>query len=125
MRTGGEPFGERIDNLVATCAETLKSSPDSAVLDLAEVPLTWSEQARLMDGLERATGRAIDLRMLRESSPAHQAHVVERGLVLWMRDPAEVERYTRTVLARAREAHKRSTREWPQVLERLSGLAAR
>jgi predicted nucleotidyltransferase len=147
METGGEPVAERIEGLAAACANTLQAeSPasaravflygssldrlfrsdsdiDIAVLDRPEDPLTWRDQARLMDGLERATGRAVDLRMLRESSLAHQAHVVEHGRILWMRDPGEVERYARTVLSAARESHERSAREWPQVLERLAGLA--
>jgi predicted nucleotidyltransferase len=147
MQIGGELVAERIGRLIAAYADTLKASPSSveavflygssldrlfrpdsdidiAVLDRAEDPLTWSEQARLMDGLERATGRAVDLRMLRESSLAHQAHVVEHGQILWMRNPGEVERFSRRVLAAARDDQERSKREWPRVLERLVGLAA-
>jgi predicted nucleotidyltransferase len=146
MQTGEELIAERIERLIAACADTLKASPtsvravflygssldrlfrpdsdlDIAVLDRPQTPLTWSEQARLMDGLERATGRAVDLRMLRESSLAHQAHVLEHGRILWMRDSGEVERYSRDVLAAAREAHEQSKQEWPRALERLAGLA--
>jgi predicted nucleotidyltransferase len=148
MRDETESVEQRLARLIAACATTLQDSappgaravflygssldrlfrPDSdidiAVLDRAERPLTWREQARLMDDLERATGRAVDLRMLRESSLAHQAHVVEHGRIVWMRDPAEVERYSRKLLAAARDDHERSGREWPQVLERLAGLAS-
>jgi hypothetical protein len=141
MRTGGEPIAERVERLIAACADTLQVSAPASIqavflygssLDRlfrtdsdvdTEDPLTWGEQARLMDSLERATGRAVDLRILRESSLAHQAHVIEHGRILWMRDPGEVERYTRTLLSAAREDHEQSTREWPQVLERLVGLA--
>jgi len=148
MRTGEESVAERVERLIAVCADVLQTSPpgvravflygssldrlfrqdsdfDIAVLDRAEDPLTWSEQAQLMDGLERATGRAVDLRMLRESSLAHQAHVLEQGRILWMEDPGEVARYSSKVLAAAREAREQSKQEWPRVLERLVGLAAR
>jgi predicted nucleotidyltransferase len=147
MATQEEVVAERVERLVTVCAGILESSPpsvravflygssldrlfrpdsdiDIAVLDYPEDPLTWNEQARLMDVLERATGRAVDLRMLRESSLAHQAHVIEQGRILWMIDPGEVERYSHRVLAAARDAHERSKQEWPQVLERLSRLAA-
>ena len=147
METLGEFVAERVERLITACAEVLRTRPhsaravfiygssldrffradsdvDIAVLDHAEDPLTWSEQTRLMDDLERATGREVDLLMLREGSSAHQAHVVEHGGILWTRDPGEVERYARTILAAAREGHERSTREWPRVLERLAGLAA-
>lgn len=146
MRTGEESVAERVERLTAACVGVLQTSPpsvqavflygssldrlfrsdsdiDIAVLDRPEDPLTWRDQARLMDDLERATRRAVDLRMLRESSLAHQAHVIENGRILWLRDPEEVERYSHRVLAAAREAHERSKQEWPLVLERLAGLA--
>jgi predicted nucleotidyltransferase len=146
MKTGEESVAERVERLTAACVGVLQTSSSSvraaflygssldrlfrsdsdvdiAVLDRPEDPLTWRDQARLMDELERATRRAVDLRMLRESSLAHQAHVIENGRILWLREPEEVERYSRRVLAEAREAHERSKQEWPQVLERLAGLA--
>ncbi|HEX9945403.1 MAG TPA: nucleotidyltransferase domain-containing protein [Thermoanaerobaculia bacterium] len=100
------------------------SDVDIALLDCEDNPLTWSQQARLTDALERATGHGVDLRMLRESSPSHQAHVLEHGRLVWARDPDVVERYTRKALAASRQARERSEREWPQVLDRLAGLAA-
>jgi predicted nucleotidyltransferase len=45
----------------------LDSDVDVAVLDRSDERLTWTEQARLMDLLERATGHGIDLRMLRDA----------------------------------------------------------
>jgi predicted nucleotidyltransferase len=151
MRTSEESeesVAQRVERLIAACGDVLQSSSpsvravflygssldrlfrsdsdvDIAVLDRPEDPLTWRDQARLMDDLERATGRAVDLRMLRESSLAHQAHIMQQGRILWMRDPGEVERYSRKVLAAAREAHEKSKQEWPRVLERLGGLATR
>jgi len=99
------------------------SDIDIAVLDSVEHSLDWRAQARLMDALERATGRNVDLRLLRESSPSHQAHVLEQGRLMWTNDSGEVERYSREILAAVRQTRERSAREWPQVLDRLAGLA--
>lgn len=101
------------------------SDIDIALLDSEDSPLTWSEQARLMDSLERATGHVIDLRMLRDSSLSHQAHVLEHGRLIWARDEGEVDRYARTTLEAARQTRQVSEREWPRVLDRLAGLASR
>lgn len=146
MATIGDTTTERADHLAAACLETLKGRlpesvqavflygsalgplfrPDSdidiAVLDKPEKPLTWREQASLMDDLERSTRHNVDLRMLRESSLSHQADVLENGRLLWSQDPCEVERYSRTVLKRAKKMRKQSERDWPQILERLAGL---
>ncbi|HKI04333.1 MAG TPA: nucleotidyltransferase domain-containing protein [Thermoanaerobaculia bacterium] len=98
------------------------SDIDIALLDRESSPLSWRDQARLMDTLERATGHGVDLRMLRESSPSHQAHVLEHGRLVWSRDPAEIERFTRKALAAARRQRERSELAWPQALDRLAGL---
>ena len=148
MENPEDGLQERIAKLVAACQEILRSAApdgleavflygsalgplfrsdsdiDIAVLDRESSPLPWRDQSRLMDALERATGHGVDLRMLRESSPSHQAHVLEHGRRLWSRDPAEVERYTRQALAAARRQRERCERDWPQVLDRLAGLAA-
>lgn len=100
------------------------SDLDVAILDDPKHPLSWSDQARLMDTLERVTGRGVDLRLLRESSPSHQAHVIEQGRLVWKKNPGEVERYTQAALAEAREARHRATEEWRDVLERLAGAAS-
>jgi hypothetical protein len=41
-----------------------------------------------------------------------------------VRDPAEIERYTRQLLPAAHRAEEHSKREWPRALDRLAGLAA-
>jgi predicted nucleotidyltransferase len=123
---GGSPEGIQAMFLYGSVLDRLfrpDSDLDIAVLDSLEDPLDWRDQARLMDALERATGRSVDLRLLREISPAHQAHVLEQGRLVWTRDPDEVERYTREALAEASRMRERSAREWPQVLDRLAGLA--
>jgi predicted nucleotidyltransferase len=79
---GGSPEGIQAIFLYGSALSRLfrpDSDIDIAVLDSPEQPLDWHAQARLMDALERAIGRNVDLRLLRQSSPAHQAHVLERG----------------------------------------------
>jgi predicted nucleotidyltransferase len=100
------------------------SDLDIAVLDSLERPLDWSAQAKLMDSLERATGHGVDLRMLRESSLSHQAHVIDEGRMVWTRDPAEVERYVRETRAAARQGRAGSESRWSQTLDRLARTAA-
>ena len=101
------------------------SDVDLAVLDDAEERLSWEDQARLMDTLERATGRALDLRMLRETSLAHQAHVLEQGRLLWWREPkGELERYAREVRAAAEDERERVQEAWSRLLVKLAGSAA-
>jgi predicted nucleotidyltransferase len=102
------------------------SDIDLAVLDDADDRLSWGDQARLMDSLERATGHGLDLRMLRESSLSHQAHVLEQGRLLWWREPrGEVERYAREVRAAVEEERERVEQAWSSLLLKLTGSAAR
>lgn len=101
------------------------SDVDIAVLDDADDRLSWGDQARLMDALERATGHGVDLRMLRESSLSHQAHVLEQGRLLWWREPREeVERYAREVRAAVEEESERVEQAWSSLLLKLTGPAA-
>jgi len=101
------------------------SDVDLAVLDDADDRLSWEDQARLMDALERAIGYGLDLRMLRESSLSHQAHVLEQGLLLWWREPREeVEGYAREVRAAVEEERERVQEAWSALLLKLSGSAA-
>jgi predicted nucleotidyltransferase len=135
----------RIESLVAACREALRaegsdriqaiflygsslepgfrldSDVDLAVLDDDGDRLSWSDQSRLMDALERATGRGVDLRMLRESSPSHQAHVLEQGRLVWSREPGVVEGYARELRSAAKAERDRAESEWPRMLRRLSG----
>jgi predicted nucleotidyltransferase len=112
-------YGSALDRLFRP-----DSDLDVAVLDSPERPLDGSGQAKLMDLLERATGRGVDLRLLRESSLSHQAHVIDHGRMVWTRDQSAVERYSREVLRAAREACKGSDSRWSQTLDRLAGTGA-
>lgn len=136
---------ERIETLVGVCRNVLQreglsgmqalflygsalerdfrsdSDIDVAVLDDARHPLSWSEQARLMDILERALGKAVDLRMLRETSPSHQAHVLEQGQLVWSQDPSLVERYSQEIRSAVQSEREQAAQEWPRVLGRLAG----
>jgi hypothetical protein len=77
-----------------------------------------------MDRLERATGHGVDLRMLRESSLSHQAHVIDEGRLVWTRDPDEVERYVREARTAARQGRAGTESRWSQILDRLARTAA-
>jgi len=147
MKASDESSGQRIERLSSACREVLSrlhlpvaavflygsalgegfrpdSDVDVAVLDDKE-GLSWGDQARLMDALERSIRRGVDLRMLRESTPPHQAHVVEKGLLVWPPEPGPaVEDYTRGLLAAARRGRQRTKREWSALLARFSGPAA-
>lgn len=138
-------IAERIESLAAACREVLRmdgcdrvqaiflygsslergfrpdSDVDLAVLDDGEDRLSWNDQARLMDALERVTGKGVDLRMLRESSPSHQAHVLEQGRLVWSRTPGVVEGYARELRSTAEAERDRAESEWPRVLKRLAG----
>jgi predicted nucleotidyltransferase len=136
---------ERIETLVAACRDVLRKEgsdkiqavflygsslgrgfrPDSdvdlAILDGSGERLSWSDQSRLMDALERATGQPVDLRILRDSSPSHQAHVLEEGRLVWSRDPDFVEDYSRELRSAAQAERDRAESEWPRTLSRLAG----
>jgi predicted nucleotidyltransferase len=149
MRLRADAVQERVEQLSAICRAVLSrfdvlpvtavflygsaltsgfradSDVDIAVLDDGQERLSWRDQARLMDALERATGHGLDLRMLRDSSLSHQAYVVEQGLLLWplVESPA-VKSYSREVLTAAQEEHQRTLRSWSVLLARLSGSVA-
>lgn len=112
-------YGSALDRLFRA-----DSDLDIAVLDSPEHPLAWPDQARLMDALERATDRGVDLRLLRESSLSHQAHVIEQGRIVWARDPDAVERYTQDVQKAVHQAREGSRLRWAQTLDRLARTAA-
>ena len=87
------------------------SDVDIAVLDRIDGRLSWSEQSRLMDELERAVGRPVDLRMLRDCAPSHQIHVFDEGWLLWAErgnEPAEYVHATKLKFQAERE-HMRKT----------------
>jgi len=97
------------------------SDIDIAILDGAEQPLSWGDQAYLMDLLERTLKRGVDLRILREGSPSYQAHVLEHGHLIWERQPGELARYAHEALAALQAARQRAEAEWPRALGRLAG----
>ena len=143
MATDPAAVRERNESLVAACRGVLQreglqgavflygsslerdfrfdSDVDLAVLDDSRHPLSWSEQARLMDILERALGKGVDLRMLRETSPSHQAHVLEQGQLVWSQDPGLVERYSQEIRSAIQSEREHADQEWPRVLGRLAG----
>jgi predicted nucleotidyltransferase len=111
-------YGSALDRLLRP-----DSDLDIAVLDSPERPLNWAGQAKLMDSLERATGRAVDLRLLREISLSHQGHVIEHGRMIWTSDQDAVERYSREILIAARKSREASGSRWSQTLDRLAKTA--
>jgi len=142
MATDSSAVRERIESLLASCRSVLQreglqgavflygsslerdfrpdSDVDLAVLDDSRHPLSWSEQARLMDVLERALGKGVDLRVLRETSPSHQAHVLEQGQLVWSKDPDLVEQYSREIRSAIQSEREQAAEEWPRVLDRLA-----
>lgn len=127
VAAGGSPEGVLAVFLYGSALGRLfrpDSDLDVAVLDDSEHPLDWHDQAKLMDDLERATGRGVDLRLLREISPSHQAHAIEQGRMVWTRDRDEVERQSKTLLQGARQAREDSKPRWSEILERLARTAA-
>jgi predicted nucleotidyltransferase len=136
---------ERIETLVAACRDVLQregsdsiqavflygsslergfrpdSDVDLAVLDGSGERLNWRDQSRLMDALERATGQPVDLRILRDSSPSHQAHVLEQGRLVWSRDPGLIESYAQEIRPTAQAEQERAESEWRRTLSRLAG----
>jgi predicted nucleotidyltransferase len=96
------------------------SDIDVAILDASDDRLSWQEQARLMDLLERALKRGVDLRMLRDGSPSYQAHVLEHGRLIWEKQPGELTQYGREVLPVLQAARRHSGEEWPRALSRLA-----
>lgn len=150
MRAASETLQEQVERLIAASRETLQalappslqaailygsalgqgwrldSDVDVAILDSADDRLSWREQARLMDMLERATGRSVDLRMLRDLSVSHQAHVLESGRLFWLRETQRgaLERFRGEVLAAARAQRAELDQDWPQLLGRLTRHAA-
>lgn len=135
---------ERVDSMLALCRRVLRSeSPeglqavflygsylerdcrhdsdvDFAILDDPGHPLSWADQARLMDVLERALGKGVDLRRLRESSPSHQAYVLEQGRLVWPRNPELVTRYAVEIKPAVQSERHHAEQEWPEVLRRLA-----
>ena len=95
------------------------SDLDVAVLDRPESPATDATLARMMDAIERRTGREVDLRRIADLSLSHQAHVLEQGQLVWIADPQAFEATCRAVLRLNAEQRPDLDRAWPELLERL------
>jgi len=95
------------------------SDLDIAVLDRPENPTSEATLARMMDAIERRTGREVDLRRIADLSLSHQAHVIEQGRPVWVGDPQALEAARRVVLRQNAEQRPISGRAWPSLLERL------
>lgn len=139
--------GERLSRLVAVCQRVLSewdhdgiqaaflygsvlgeswradSDIDIALLDSSERRLNWREEAQVMDAFERATGLAVDLRLLRDCTLSHQAHILTEGLLLWKRDDEAVKNDKRSVLRDYAENRVRAANQWRSLLDRLAERA--
>ena len=99
------------------------SDIDVACLDREDALLPWSEQARLMDDLERALDAPVDLRMLRDLTTSHQAHVIEEGRAIRVEDASELESFERAVRERQIAGRAESERVWSRTLHDLARMA--
>ncbi len=95
------------------------SDLDIAVLDRPESPASEATLARMMDAIERRTGREVDLRRIADLSLSHQAHIFEQGQPVWIGDPYALEAARREVLRQNAEHRPVSDQAWPALLERL------
>lgn len=96
------------------------SDVDVALLDSQDDRISAADEARFMDSLERATGRPVDLRMLRDCSPSHQAHILEHGTLIWAANPQAVEQYWTHFLTTYRESLHVPAGSWKDFLTRLT-----
>lgn len=108
---------------VLTEAWRSDSDVDVAVLDQAQDRLPWSEQAVLMDELERVTGFPIDLRMVRDCLISHQALILTQGSSLWVSEPLILEAFRKSVLDDFHERSPNLHETWVTLLESLGGAA--
>ena len=101
------------------------SDVDLAILDQLKEPLLWAEQGMLMDELERAIQKPVDLRMLRDCTLSHQAHILERGELIWIADKVVVDEYARDVLTRYEGQREHTKHIWSSTLrDFMSSLMA-
>lgn len=134
---------ERLDHLVQTCRRFFEgqrdgrilgvflygsamrgnsradSDVDVAVLDAPNDRLSWGDEAWLMDALERATGCVIDLRMIRDCSLSHQAHILQEGKLIWAGDGKAIEDYRQNIVSaysKKGEVHE----QWLACVDRLA-----
>ena len=98
------------------------SDLDVAILDSAE-RISRVDEARFMDSLERVVHRPVDLRMIRDCSLSHQAHVFQQGTLIWTVNEHAVKSYWDGLLAAYTDEVQLSQRHWQSFLERLADTA--
>lgn len=98
------------------------SDVDLAVLDRPKQPLGWADQSVLMDEIEQAIQMAVDLRMLRDCTLSHQAHILQHGEIVWIADKAVVDEYTRDVLTKYENQRESRNRLWSSTLQELMSM---
>lgn len=96
------------------------SDVDVALLDSQDDRISAADEARFMDSLERATGRPVDLRMLRDCSPSHQAHILEHGILISAANSQTVERYRKDFFQIYGERLRVPPGSWKDFLVRLA-----
>ncbi len=101
------------------------SDVDIAILDRDDAPLDRSEQAEIMDALERAIRWPVDLRMLREGSPSYQAHVLKTGRQVLELDPQAAREFASRVFSASQAQAQHIEADWAKLLQSLAGKAAR
>ena len=99
------------------------SDIDVACLDREDTRVPWSDQARLMDDLERALEAPVDLRMLRDLTTSHQAHVIEEGRAIRVEDASELESFELAVREGQIAGRAESERVWSRTLHDLARIA--
>jgi len=96
------------------------SDVDLAVLDRPKQPLGWTDQSVLMDEIERAVRMPIDLRMLRDCTLSHQAHILQHGAIVWIADKTAVDEYTHDILTKYESQRESRNRLWSSTLQELT-----
>ena len=96
------------------------SDVDLAVLDSSQERLSWADQSKLMDELERALGQPVDLRMLRDCALSHQAHILQRGQPIWTENHAEMAEYARAIEMKYEGQQEQRRQAWSSVLRKFA-----
>ncbi len=95
------------------------SDLDVAVLDLTNTPLSWDDEAYLMDSLEKVTGLQVDLRFFRDCTLSHQYHIFHNGISIWNQDPGMVESYTKSIESNLLQNKETIDTEWVSTVNRF------
>ena len=92
------------------------SDVDVAVLDVPHDRLSWADQSKLMDELERATGQPVDLRMLRGCLLPHQVHILKHGQPIWIASSSEADKYARLIQVTYEGEREHRWQVWSSIL---------